>query len=260
MKKIKFLLTAFYLLVIILNGIELKSLPSSSFIIIPSGIKSSAYSDSISAYKVESSDEDFILPETANQHILSITSGDGKTKVTVSTGNSPIPADKNLNIYLKNTPYLNTDKESIKKTAAEFKNSKNPLKDISVFVYRHISDKKIGIPLMPAASILAGRAGDCTEHSILAISLLRTLNIPSRAVMGIILSEEFSGRQNVFVYHMWVEAYQNGKWTMADPTRPYDTHPNRYIALAYHNLMTETPLEYLQAASTMQNMKITYIK
>lgn len=259
MKKLSFFLTAFSVLFIILNGTVLKSLPSSSFIIIPSGIISSVYTDIRSTFKIVSSDEDFILADTANQHILSVISGDGKTEITVSTGNNPLPADKNLNIYLKNTPYLNTDKESIKKAAAGFKNSKNPLKDISVFVYRHISDKKIGIPLMPAASILAGRAGDCTEHSILAISLLRTLNIPSRAVMGIILSEEFSGKQNVFVYHMWVEAYQNGKWVMADPTRPYDTHHNRYIALAYHNLMTETPLEYLQAASTMQNMKITYI-
>jgi hypothetical protein len=260
MKKLNLFLAAFTMLFIILNGIDLKSLPSSSFIIIPSGISSSAYTNSRSTYKVESSDEDFILAETANQHILSAVSGDGKTEITVSTGNSPIPADKNLNIYLKNTPYLNTDKESIKKTAAQFKNSKNPLNDVSVFIYRHISDKKMGIPLMPAASILTGRAGDCTEHTILAVSLLRTLKIPSRAVMGIILSEKFSGRQNVFVYHMWIEAYQNGKWVMADPTRPYDTHPNRYIALAYHNLMTETPLEYLQAASTMQNMKITYIK
>jgi len=260
MNRLKLITAACTLFSIILPGNDLRSLPSSSFIIAPSGITSSVYTDSRTVYKIESDDEDFILSGTANQQILSVKSGNGKTLIEILSGESHLPADKDLNIYLKNTPYLNTDKESIKKAAANFKNSKDQIKDVSVFVYKHISNKKIGIPLLPASSILSGKAGDCTEHSILTISILRTLGIPARAVMGMILSENFSGKQNVFVYHMWVEAFKNGEWVLVDSTRPYDIHPNRYIALAYHNLTTETPLEYLQAISTMQSMKISCVK
>ena len=239
---------------------DLLSLPSSSFIIIPSGINSSVYTGSRTVYRIESSDEDFTLSGTVNQKVLSKDTGNGKSVIIVSAGESGITGDTNLSIYLRNTPFLNTDKESIKKAASAFKNSKDPLRDISVFVYNHISDKKIGIPLLPAASILAGKAGDCTEHSVLTVSLLRALQVPSRAVMGIILSENFAGKQNVFVYHMWTEAYFNGKWILVDSTRPFDTHPNRYIALSYHNLMTETPIEYLGAVSTIQDIKISVVK
>ncbi len=258
MNRFKFKIVSFFLIVTI--GSSADSLPVSSFIIVPTGINRTVYTESRTVYKVESSDEDFSLSGTANQKILSVNSGNGRSEIIVSSGESDAPEEKDFNRYLKNSPYLNTDKESIKKTAAKFKNSKNPVQEVSSFVYNHISDKKIGIPMLPAASILSGKAGDCTEHSILTVSILRTLKIPSRAVMGIILAENFSGKQNVFVYHMWAEAFHNGKWILVDSTRPDDLHHNRYIALAYHNLMTETPLEYLNAVSTIQDMKISVVK
>jgi len=260
MNKIHFITPGIIITAVILFCSDLRSIPASSFIIVPSGINSSAYTNDRTVYKVESSDEDFTLTGTANQQILSVKSLNDKTEIFISTGDSPAPAENDLTPFLNNTPYLNIDKESIRKAALNFKKSADPVKDVSVFVYNHISDKKLGIPLLPASMILTGRAGDCTEHSILTIALLRTLRIPSRAVMGIILSENFSGRNNVFVYHMWVEAYKSGKWVLVDATRPYDFHPNRYIALAYHNLMTETPSDYLRAISTIQDMKITFIK
>lgn len=260
MIKIKYLtilITAFAIAVI---SNEVNSLPASSFIIIPSGIKSDFYSKTGAVYRVVSSDEDFTLSDTVNQKILSGKTVSGKKIILLSAGNFSAPAEKDLKPYLRNTPYLNTDKESIKKAASKFRNSKNPVIDVSRFVFNHISDKKTGIPMIPAVSILSGKSGDCTEHTILTISILRTINIPSRAVMGLILVEDFSGIKNVFVYHMWAEAFHNGKWVMADPTRPDDIHQNRYIALAYHNLMTEMPSEYFRAISTMQEMKITFIE
>jgi hypothetical protein len=59
---------------------------------------------------------------------------------------------------------------------------------------------------------------------------------------------------------MWVEALKDGRWILVDATRPHDFYPNRYIALAYHNLMTEMPIDYLRAVSAIQEMKITFIK
>jgi len=260
MNKLKTFLKLFSIISIILINHDVKSLPASSFIIIPSGINNLVYKNNRTVYRVESSDEDFTLSGTANQKIISIKTSNEKSIIMVSTGENSAPIEKNFTPYLRNTPFLNLDKESIKKTADAFKRSNHPITDVSLFVYNHISSKKIGIPLIPAASILAGRTGDCTEHSVLTISILRSLKIPARAVMGIILSENFSGNRDVFVYHMWVEAYRNGMWVIADATRPGNIHSNRYIALAYHNLMTETPIEYLRAISTIQDMKISVVR
>jgi len=71
--------------VIILFSIELNSIPASSFIIIPSGINNSAYTNNRTVYKIESSDEDFTLSETANQQILSIKNINEKTEILIST-------------------------------------------------------------------------------------------------------------------------------------------------------------------------------
>jgi len=260
MKKTAQYLTFIILLPLVLITNDSLSLPSSLFMIGPSGIKNSVYSQEHSLFRIETPDEDFTFPESANQKTVSLERKNGKTVILLQTGRNPVTSANSLSSYLKNTPFLNTDRQDIKKAADKFKNSKDPLKDIAVFVYKHISDKKVGIPMVPASSILKQRSGDCTEHSVLAVALMRSLNIPARAVVGLILAENFGGKKNVFVYHMWVEAYKNGRWEMIDATRPRDVHPNRYIALAYHNLMTETPLEFLTAASAVNDMKILYVK
>jgi len=255
----KSLYRACIILAYILICSEINLLSVSSFFVKPSGINSSAYTGSKSVYRLESSDEDFSLPNTTNQIVLSESVKNNKKEIVISCGENKISGSGDLNRFLNDTQFLNLDDINIKKTAAKFKNSKNKIKDVSQFVYTHISDKKIGIPLIPAASILKSKAGDCTEHSVLTISILRSLNIPSRAVVGLILSENFLNEKNVFVYHMWVEAYENNRWILVDSTRPGSINPNRYIALCYHNLKTETPLEYLTAISRIQNLKISFV-
>jgi hypothetical protein len=223
------------------------------------GLKNSAYAKSKTVYKIESSDENFKLFNTSNQVVLSESLKNNRKEIVISCGENTISGQDNLNLFLNDTQFLNLDNPKIKSTAARFKNSKNKIKDVSLFVYKHISDKKLGMPLIPAASILKSKAGDCTEHSILTISILRSLKIPARAVVGLILSENFLNEKNVFVYHMWVEAYENGRWVLVDSTNPQSTNHNRYIALCYHSLKTEAPIEFLNAVSTIQDLKITYI-
>jgi len=191
------------ILLFILNCSNAKSIPVSSFIVEPSGIDTSIYTESKTEYKVESSDEDFRLFAAANQHIISSKTDDGKSTELISCDEYQLPAEKDLSDYLGNTSYINTDNVNIRKAAAAFKNSKDPVSDVSLFVYNHISDKKIGIPFLPAALVLKGKAGDCTEHSVLTISILRTLRIPARAVMGLILTENFSGKENVIFWPLF---------------------------------------------------------
>lgn len=235
------------------------SIPVSSFIIEPEKLNSDVYKQKESRFSIKSSDEEFELPRTSTQKIESDSRALRGRKLIVATGDFSVQEDCSVSEYLKDTPYLNLKSREIRETAAKFSKSADPVKDISFFVYKHISDKKEGIPIIPALSILKDRAGDCTEHSILTVSLLRASGIPARAVVGIILSEYFSGKRDVFVYHMWVEAYVNKRWILVDSTRPMLLNHNRYIAFTFHNLKTEGPIDYLNALSVITNVKIRQV-
>lgn len=234
---------------------EAAPLNMKAFTIRPDNMTQAVYSRQITRYELASTDADFSLPATATQRIIEKKSSASGVSIIVESGPGNASVQEQGQ-YLEATRYLDYDSPEMIKVVERFRNSSDPVRDIERFVHNHITDKLIGIPLLPASRIYAGRAGDCTEHAVLSIALLRSLGIPSRAVVGMILVKNFSGNRDVFVYHMWTEAMVNGRWQIVDATRPGDIHPSRYIALAYHNLKTEMPGEYLEAVSSVQNMTV----
>ena len=235
-------------------------IPVSAFIIEPGGDAAMVFSEKTTTFSMTYSDPEFILPAALNQEVSGHASDSFTSTVIVRTGPGVTLKKGNPVKFLGRTPYLDIENPLIKNTADSFRKSPDPVRDISRFVYEHITDKKTGIPMIPASVIMTNRCGDCTEHSILTTALLRAAGIPARCVAGVILAEEFSGRQNVFVYHMWVEAFYGGKWVFADSTRPGDIHLNRYIAFAFHSLETEAPLDYIAALSSLTGITITRIR
>lgn len=235
-------------------------MPVSAFIIELNGNAAPVFAEKTTTFSIEYSDPEFVLPRTLNQEVIKHKSDSLTSTVILRTGPGKVMQKGNLSQFINPTHYLDTDNPAVREKAAQFKNSSDPVNEISRFVYDHITDKKTGIPVIPASVILKNRSGDCTEHSILTAALLRAAGIPARCVVGIILAEEFAGKKNVFVYHMWVEAYYRGKWVFADSTRPDDVHLNRYIAFAYHSLETEAPLDYISALSSLTDMTITRIR
>ncbi len=224
-------------------------------------LKSSVYSEKTSRYRIESSDADFTLISTSNQRIIGQRTGNQKKIIDIETGliKKVATTAEELSGYLKDTRFLNISSPEISGAAAKLRDSEDPISAVENFVYGHIADKTLGIPIVPAAQVFRMKRGDCTEHSVLSVALLRALRVPARAVVGMYLSEEFLGKRNVFVYHMWTEAYWKGRWILLDATRPGENKLNRYIAFAYHNLKAEAPLPYLRAVSAIQNMTVTYI-
>lgn len=218
------------------------------------------YREHNSRYRVTSSDPEFTLIRTSSQRIINEGIVGGKKTVIIEAGlleKSPSEKD-GLSGYLKDTRFLNLSSPEITEAAAKLQNAEQTVSAVERFVYRHISDKTLGIPLMPAARIYRMKRGDCTEHSVLAVALLRKMKIPARAVVGMYLADEFLGKKNVFVYHMWAEAYWNGRWVLADATRPGENRTNRYIAFAFHSLSSEAPLSYLRAIGAIQDLEVEY--
>jgi hypothetical protein len=74
---------------------------------------------------------------------------------------------------------------------------------VAEWVNAHIVHKGMEHGYASALDVYRSRAGDCTEHSLLTVALLRAAGIPARPVVGLAYSEN----DGAFVGHMWVEAY-----------------------------------------------------
>jgi hypothetical protein len=223
-------------------------------------VQKDIYTEHASWYTLSSTDRNFSLPETPFQRVLRVVTADEKVVITIVSGEGNHRDQSVSPSSLQNTRFLNTDNREIQRLSERFRHSSTPLADIERFVFNHIVHKKIGIPIIPARDILRMRSGDCTEHSILTIALLRAQGIPARAAVGMILTESFAGMEDVFVFHMWVEAFANGRWVLIDSTRPARKKANRYITFSYHHLKTEMPLSYLSAIAAIKNLTVTYLK
>jgi len=160
--------------------------------------------------------------------------------------------------FLRDTRFLNLTSNPVKTMAADFSKKASTIDAVERHVYGYIKNVTTGIPLMPAKNIISSKSGDCTEFTILTVALLRSVGIPTRALVGLILVPEYQGKKNVLVYHMWAEAYYGNKWHLVDSTRPGRKKSNRYIALAYHSLASEMPLSYFKAISAIQTLQIAY--
>lgn len=209
-------------------------------------------------FRISSADPSFELPDTSNQHVISNKKNKEKSVVLLRCGDflRPGPPGRDLTV---NTRFLNLDAKEIRDAARGISRSDNPVAAVENFVYRHITRKTVGIPLLPALYIYTNRAGDCTEHSVLTVALLRAMGIPARAVVGMVYAEAYEGMKNVFIYHMWVEAFYRDRWVLADSTRPGAGQAARYIAFTYHSLKTEAPLSYLKALSSIKNLSVEYL-
>ncbi|OGW38917.1 MAG: hypothetical protein A2010_14470 [Nitrospirae bacterium GWD2_57_9] len=89
-------------------------------------------------------------------------------------------------------------------------------KDLVEFVNRYIEKKNYTRGFDVASRVVERREGDCTEHAVLLVSLMRMFTIPAKLVMGIKMIRVGEG-YGAFG-HAWVEYLQKGKWKAADPT------------------------------------------
>ncbi len=83
-------------------------------------------------------------------------------------------------------------------------------------VYADI-DKQAGVRgSATATEVLQNGAGDCTEHAVLVVALMRAAGIPARTVDGIVMLAERDG-SGVAGYHAWAEIWL-GQWIGVDAT------------------------------------------
>ena len=112
----------------------------------------------------------------------------------------------------------------------QIKNGYEAATKINQWVYRNIS-KQFSPELSNALTTFKSRKGDCGEHAVLAIALMRAAGIPAREVSGLI----YWPPGDSFGYHAWIEVYV-GEWIQLDPSWGEDNPNPSHIALAIGDL------------------------
>ncbi len=150
--------------------------------------------------------------------------GDGRVEVKVTSAapkvRKPRPLiDPNGGANLKSTLAVEADHPEIVKKAKELAGNEKDAwavaRTINQWVFTNVK-KDYGSSSDSASDVLKLMKGDCTEHSLLAVSLLRALKIPARRVDGLVYLMNDDNVPALY-WHEWVEAYV-GEWTQLDPT------------------------------------------
>jgi hypothetical protein len=151
--------------------------------------------------------------------------------------------DPNGGTNLKSTIAVEADNADIialaKKVAGDEKNAYAAAKKVIAWVGANMT-KDYGFSSDRASDILHSMKGDCTEHALLAVAMLRSLGIPSRRVDGVVYLKQ--GDQVPALYwHEWVEAYV-GEWTQLDPTFDQMVADATHFAVGEESNAEITPL------------------
>ncbi|HVE81975.1 MAG TPA: transglutaminase domain-containing protein, partial [Myxococcales bacterium] len=106
-------------------------------------------------------------------------------------------------------------KDLAKRIVGEEKDAYAAAQKISRWVYEHL-EKSYGTSADRTTDVLRQMRGDCTEHALLAVSLLRAAGIPAKRIDGVIY-EKGSDGVPALMWHEWVAAFV-GEWVQLDPT------------------------------------------
>ncbi|MCE9544305.1 MAG: hypothetical protein K8T25_02110 [Planctomycetia bacterium] len=170
---------------------------------------------------------EFHFPETPWQQ--SVKQADGTTVVTIRRGKllekgTPL-SDAERALMLRATPTIQSDEPEVRKLAAKIVGREtDPLKKsvlLQHWVFEHLR-KTYQANAATTLEVLASLAGDCTEHSLLFVSLARAAGVPAREVGGLVDDESVAPAGNrqggALGWHAWAEIHDGRQWITIDPT------------------------------------------
>ncbi|MBL8949667.1 MAG: transglutaminase domain-containing protein [Myxococcaceae bacterium] len=139
--------------------------------------------------------------------------------------------------------------ELAKKVVGSEKNAYAAAKKVVAWVGGAMT-KDYGSSSDRASDILTNMKGDCTEHALLAVSMLRAIGIPARRVDGVVYLMN-DDKVPALYWHEWVEAYV-GEWTQLDPTFNQEVADATHFAVGEESNAEITPL--------IGSVKVTQVK
>jgi hypothetical protein len=140
--------------------------------------------------------------------------------------------DPELRRYLDPTSMAQSDDPKIVAAAAQIIGKETNSLIVASLIVTSVFDsidKQAGARGSATASeVLRNGAGDCTEHAVLVVALMRAAGIPARAVDGIVFAAD-QGGSGMAGYHAWAEIWL-GQWIGVDATVNETGTSARYLA------------------------------
>jgi transglutaminase-like putative cysteine protease len=121
-------------------------------------------------------------------------------------------------------------------TRGEGRAAANRAEAMRRFVGRYVRNFDFSVGFASASEVARTRQGDCTEHAVLLAAMLKADGIPARVVNGLVYIEAMLGHRHVFGYHMWTQAWIDGRWVDLDATLDRPAFDAAHIALSASDL------------------------
>ena len=163
--------------------------------------------------------DDYDMPTSHRQKLRSVEGAillDLRRDFRVDKG---VPLTKEMRRkFLMATHTIQSDKDKVKKLAAKIVgDEKDPLKvaaKLKTWVYKNLH-KTMKANASTTLEVLDNLAGDCTEHTLLFVSLARAAGLPAREVGGVAFANV---GKPLFGWHAWAEIHDGSQWVTVDPT------------------------------------------
>lgn len=181
--------------------------------------------------------------------------------VDQSSNKKKVEEQIDLKPFLSPSVYLDIDDFLIQKLAKKGKGKARTQREIAKkltqFVNRYVSGKNYGVGFATASEVARNKEGDCTEHSMLLAALGRVLGIPTRVATGLVYADEFEGKKDVLVYHMWTQFYLDDQWVNLDAALGLVKCPADRITLTVDSMHEDTMDSVIPVMELINNLKVT---
>ena len=105
-------------------------------------------------------------------------------------------------------------KELAAKAVGDAKTPREKVARLVPFVQDFVKDE-VRPETVSVTEIIASKRGDCSEHTVLFVTLARAAGVPARGVSGLLYMGDDA---LAFAGHAWAEVALDGKWVPVDPT------------------------------------------
>jgi hypothetical protein len=163
--------------------------------------------------------DDFKMPDSPRQEVRTDKGAVVvKLRREVPTSKAEPLSDKERTEYLEATPSIQCDNEKVRALARKVvRGEKDPLKVTRRLVSWVSSSLRPTYKANASTTldVLDNMAGDCTEHTLLFVSLARACGVPAREVGGVMFADV---GKPFFAWHAWAEIHDGKQWIAVDPT------------------------------------------
>jgi transglutaminase-like putative cysteine protease len=158
------------------------------------------------------------LPATGEQSVV-LDGSRAVVTICASCGESAVLTEDDRKLALESNAWVQSDSDVVRRFANRSSAAGTPdevMSQLVEAVRKHMTGPVDYLGYATAQQALRTRGGDCTEFAVLLAALARARGIPARVAFGLVYSERFSGKKEVFSPHAWVLAWTGTRWKSYD--------------------------------------------